>query len=591
MHKINSSSSALGLLKIIFKILSKKERLGLLRLLILNTFLGLLDVFSIASVIPVLNLFSDEKNAILLKNQLKDILFFSWVGNIEVQNLIIFISISAVFLVILASTYKIFITYQMNEYVHNVRSNLSVRILKNYLRKDYEESTIKNSAEVSKVILSEVDQFVIRVFRPITIMLSSTIVLIIILIFLLLASTAGALFFILGVLSFYLGIYSFIKKKATRSGVITSNSSKYRFKTAIEAFDSLKDIKIYKGERFFMLRHEKASLNFSRALSYYETLEASPKFLLEMIAFSILILMTIIINSNANIFGPISGVTLLGTFAFAAFKAQPPLTAVFHGLSGLKYGTKNIETIWNELIVRNKSFDQERSSESFKTKEAEIIFKNVSFSHEDKGRSKSVLENLSFKIKKNSLTVITGVSGIGKSTLLDLIVGLITPTSGQIFVGSFDNRFEQKKISYMHQNSSFFDSTIAKNVAFGVKESEIDFVKLKDSLVKAKFWSYVEKSEKGIYTKIGEKGCKLSGGQKQRLAFARALYFDSEILLLDEPCSALDAHTESEIYQEIIKLSRIKTIVMVTHKLSNLPDKTVIFKMKNKKIIEVTNGL
>ena len=143
----------------------------------------------------------------------------------------------------------------------------------------------------------------------------------------------------------------------------------------------------------------------------------------------------------------------------------------------------------------------------------------------------------------------------------------------------------------MHQNSSFFDSTIANNVAFGIKESEIDFAKLKDSLIKAKFWSYVEKLEKGLYTKIGEKGCKLSGGQKQRLAFARALYFDSEILLLDEPSSALDANTELEIYKEIIKLSRIKTIIMVTHKLSNLPHETVIFNMKDKNIIEVINGL
>tara|TARA_B100000212_G_scaffold300080_1_gene245276 strand:+ start:12114 stop:13853 length:1740 start_codon:yes stop_codon:yes gene_type:complete len=570
-------NSNLNLFFRVFSFLTPKDKFNYFRVIFLNLIMGLLDVVTIASTVPILDLLSNKNN-----NNLKFINNISFLKFEDPKFIEIGFLLFVIIIFSLATIFKLYTVWNINRFIEGVRHTLSVRILNNYLEKEYEEIYFKDSSEIAKLILSEVDQFIIYVFSPTILMIAGFIISIIIFIFLIYSSPIGSLISISAIVIFYCFFYFLVRKPLKSLGFSSSESNKLRFKYATEALRSFKDIKIYGGINYFLSRYRKPSKKFAITMSSYTTIDVSSKYILEFIAFAGLIILTLFLSINSTNKDNLSELPIIGTFAFAAYKSQPSLTAIFHGISSLKYGTKMIDNIYKELN-ENKNFYKDIKKNNSNNKNYSIIFDRVSYSYEKDSQIKNVFHDLSINIPKKGLIVLLGPSGIGKSTFLDLILGLVKPTSGMIF----NNHFYKNKISYLHQNFVLFNGSIISNIAFGIEKNNIDYSRIKNCLKLVNLYDYVKSLPQGVETIVGESGNDLSGGQKQRIGIARCLYLQSEILILDEPTSALDSKNENKIFNELKKISKEKLVIVSTHKNSNIPSSAFFIRIKSPNNIEI----
>ena len=338
----------LQLLRKIYSFLGISHKKEFIYVIFLNLLLGLLDVITIASTIPVLSLFSGDENLVTLNLQSLSIFKsndpqFYWV---------VFVT-SVAFIYLIATLFRLFTIFRINRFIESVRDDLSVRILGKYLNKSYSEILSEDTSEIAKIILSEVDQFIVYVFRPTALLISGVLIFFLILTFLIYSSPFGTLISVSCILIFYICFFTLVKKPLTNFGNISSSANELRFRYATEAFRSFKDIKIYNSEKFFTERIKSPSILFSKALSGYQTLEIAPKYILEFIAFSGLMFVTIFLiivtDSNNSSYGQLP---IIGTFAFAAYKCQPILSSIFHGFGSLKFGKKIIKNIDKQLNLK-----------------------------------------------------------------------------------------------------------------------------------------------------------------------------------------------------------------------------------------------
>jgi len=445
---------------------------------------------------------------------------------------------------------------------------------------------IKEKSEIAKSILSEVDQFIIIVFQPTIFMLTNVFLLLGILIYIFYTNTTSSLLSLSILIGFYITFYFFSKKILNIEGFKSERANKGRFKIAIESLENIKDIKIYRAEDFFRSRFKNFSRSFALANSTYNTLVASPKFILEMIVFCGLSIAILFIAFKDNI--DINSIPLLGTFAFAAYKAQPALSNVIYGINSLEYGAKIISNLYDELNsidYTNFEIFNKRDFQNLKDNKYCLDLKNIDY----KFNKSEGLYNVNALIKNKSLFIILGESGSGKSTLLNLISGLIKPQKGNIIFNSFIYKDLKPKISYLHQEYKLFDASIAENIAFGIQKENINIDHLNLCLKQAGIYKYVYELKNNIYEIVGENGSNLSVGQKQRIALARALYFSPDILLLDEPTSALDKYNENKIIETIVKLSKKLTVIMATHKIDSIPMETTVGYLNRDNKFEIKN--
>ena len=277
----------------------------------------------------------------------------------------------------------------------------------------------------------------------------------------------------------------------------------------------------------------------------------------------------------------------LGVFLTAAYRLIPSFSTIISSLQGYNY---NIQAI-NNLAKDFDKFEKVELTDNSKIQfQKNIDLKNLSFGYrENLSLEKNlVLKKITMKINKGEKIGITGKSGSGKSTFIDIIMGLLTNYDGDIFVDekNIKNNFSgwQKNIGCVPQDVFILDDTLKKNIAFGLEDTSVDNEKIKRSLELSGLKDFVENLPNGIETIIGEKGDRISGGQKQRVGIARSLYLDPDVLILDEPTSALDEITEEKIVKEIFDRNKSKTIIFVSHNQKNFNFCEKVYKIENKKI-------
>ena len=315
---------------------------------------------------------------------------------------------------------------------------------------------------------------------------------------------------------------------------------------------------------------------------------SAPKPLFELFtAFVITFFLFIIYDQDTklNTFAP-----TLVVFLAAAYRLIPSFSIILSSLQAFQY---NIQAL-NNLLIDSSKFSKTLSISNkkldFKTN---VNIKNVYFAYDlkQKNQNNYILEDINLDIHKGAKIGIMGESGSGKSTFLDVIMGLLNYSQGSITVDGVDIKSResswQKNISCVPQDVFILDDTLKKNIAFGIDENLIDTVRVNKAIEQANLKNFVQKLDNGIETKIGERGERISGGQKQRVGIARALYFEPEILILDEPTSALDNITEAKIINEIFLYNKNKTIVFVTHNEANLAYCDIVYKLENKKLFAV----
>lgn len=564
-------------IKNIFKILGKKDQKYFILIFFLILMSVFLELLGIGLVIPITQyLLFDSHKLVYFDQYLVNI--FDYLQNFF-PNKVIISALLMISIYFFKTIFLIIIFFLQAKFSWHVQKNISQNLIQKYIFQTHLYHTNKNSSEVVRNIVTEVSSFN-GIILSSCIFFSEILITIGISLFLVWYNFESAI-----VLLSVFVISSLIYQLCTKNflinlGQLRQDSESKRIKTIQEILGGIKEIKIFKSENFFLSKFRNSNLSLAKAGRWQTTLQSMPRLTMEFIAilaFSILLIVMYYSENNLALILP-----SLIIYAFAAFRILPSINRILNAIQILRFSDKVINLLNKEmsLKVNNITYLEKKLDFSDDIKVNKLSYKYPL-------SDKFTLKNINLSIKKNTIIGVIGDSGSGKSTLINLLLGLLKPTKGSIEVNGLKIHQNQNNLKWINnikfvpQNVYIIDSSIKNNVAFGVEEKNIDEKKLTKALKLANINDLVESSKKGVNLIIGERGSKLSGGQIQRLGIARALYHDSDIILMDEPTSSLDSVTESFILKTIKNLKKYKTIVLVSHKKSSLTICDKIYKINN----------
>lgn len=555
---------------------SNEYKQGIL-VLLLVVGMALLEVVGVASVMPFLAVLGNPEmintNPIL-------IWLFSMAkifGIKSADTFLILLGLGAFLLIVISASYRIIAHYIMNRYIEMRRHSISSRLLKNYLRQPYSFFLNRHSSEMSSTILSEVDQVISNLFRPAFTMFASSFVLLTITTLLLVVNFWLTLLSVFMLTSLYALIFLILRHKLSDMGNVLLDSNKRRFKSASEAFGGIKDIKLLGCEEIYLDRFSKPSKKYAVTHANHHTFNQIPNFLIEAIIFGSLLLLTLtlMISSkglNSNLLGQV--LPIIGLYSLAAYRLKPAVHHIYEGLASLRYGHAVINNLYKDLNDKNLETELTETHENFLKFKHLLTINNITYTYPNS--TKPALENLSLDIPLNSIIGIVGSTGAGKTTLIDIILGLLRPNKGEIRIDGIPIsnkklREWQKSMGYVPQNIFLTDSTITENIALGIPVNQINFERVNQCARMAQLYDFIMKDMPLQFnTLVGERGVRLSGGQRQRIGIARALYNNPDLLILDEATSSLDRITERAVMEAIGNIAHKKTIVIIAHRLSTV---------------------
>lgn len=441
----------------------------------------------------------------------------------------------------------------------------------------------RNSSEVVSTIVLKANMLSTSALLPLLTIVSSSVILIFIVIGVLIIDPWITLIVFS---SFFLSyvLLSFLTKKRLDSDSYDVNFKQDDLMRSIqEGLGGIRDIIIDNLQQTFTNDFEKSHYGFRRAAGNIHIIASSPKYAIEAVGMIIIMLIALsLINTSDN--SIVTGIPILGVLALVAQKLFPILQALFASISTLRGSIDSMDAVFNLYDQKISEIGNEANLISFDNK---IEFRNTSFKYVKE--SEPVLDNINIAFNKGDKIGIIGETGSGKSTLMDILMGLIIPTHGSLCIDNIpinasNSNSWQRFISHVPQSIFLTDSTIAENIAFGIPLKDIDIVKVKKAAERAQISETIELLDKKYFSNVGERGTKLSGGQLQRIGLARALYKESDIIILDEATSALDSNTENSVMKAINNGSKEITLFIVAHRLSTLKDCTRIIKIEDGKI-------
>ncbi len=575
----------ISILKLSFRTLDHLHK-KYFKIMILLTLIGtIMEMLSIALILPLLSFVVDNK--FIEQYPYFNNIYIS-LGSPDQKNLILILFCFLILVYFIKALYLSFLQWFQFKFVFSVEKNLGERLFKKYLSENYLYHVNNNSAILMRNILSEVSVCsaamtgLVGVITEIFVLAGILIVLFIYEPILCLS----LIFLSLVITSMY---YIFTKEKLKYWGLIRQNYEGYKLKHLQQGLGAIKDIKIFGKENFFFSLFQLTNAKVISVALIQRFIVALPRLWLDIIA---LLCLLIVINVMFYENRPLELlIPTLGLFLGAAFRILPSFNRIMNALQGFKFAFPGVEKVHSELQQSNKNshiFHKSQKPTSFKN---EIILKDVSFSYESS--SSQIFDKVNLKIPFGSTIGIIGQSGVGKSTLVDLILGLLSPTNGQILVDGLDikNNLQswQSNIGYVPQEIYLTDNSLIENVAFGVEEKFISKENVKNAIKLVNLNSFVHELKEGYDTNVGEKGARLSGGQKQRIGIARALYINPTLLVLDEATSALDLDNEEAIIDDIYQLEKKLTTIIISHRETTLRKCDYIFKLSNHGEIKEVN--
>jgi len=565
----------------IYLICFNNKKLKLAALLILVLFGTFLETLSIGLLIPLLSIIANEISEIHIKISeiFTNIPFIlNYLLSLDKFALIVLSLTIITIIFTLKTIFLIFVGWFSARFIYDIQRKLSKTLFSSYLNRPYSFFLNKNSSELMRNTTGEVGVFVGQVLIPLVYLFTESTVVIFLTIFLLYIEPVGTLIVFLFFLIFIFFSNYLTKDLIFRWGKLRQSETGMVIKTLQESFGAIKEVKLFNFEKEFIDKFHKHNESANRAESNLMAFQNVPRYGIEylaLICFIGFIFFFVYSGKDFNLLIP-----LLAIYAASAFRLLPSANRIVMNINALRYGLPVIKIIKNELFTANNQMPNEVNT--FKNINFNLMeFENVNFSYSKNGNL--IFKDLSFQISKGDVIGIYGPSGCGKSTLVDLICGLITQNSGQIKVNNM--RIEQIKkswqaiLGYVPQSPFFFDDKIKINIGFRFNENELDENKILKNINEVELDQFIENLPNGINTKIGEKGARISGGQKQRIAIARALYKNSQLLIMDEATSALDVNVEDKIINSINKIKRDKTIMLISHRKSSLKICNKIFKL------------
>ena len=579
-------------------IFDKKQKLQSV-LFCIGLFVGaLLELVGVSFITQLVTLISNPEK--IHSNEIMQYCydFFNMTSD---RQFFLFVVIALIFVYLIKNLYLLWINYVQYTFVFNNQLRLSGRLIDCYLKKPYTYHLDNNSAEMVRNVMLDSERF-FQMLLSVFLTLSELLVSALLCVFLLIVDPVITIS-VVAILAVFTGLYLILfKGKAKKYGKTNQIYDGKMHQSINQALGAVKDIKILHREKYFadsFLAYGKKKMT---AVRNNNVLGQFPKYLIETVCIGTVLLVLVFKIYKGEDLNTM--IPQLAAFAIAAFKLLPSVSKINNYANLIVFLKPSVDLIYRDIKDTEDMVNYEIADESGNIIEInddgsqnkdtcyvadKISINNIVYRYPHTDRD--VLNGISFEIPLGKSIGFIGESGSGKSTLADVILGILTPTSGTVMYGNMDVHKHplkwSKKLAYIPQSIFLCDDTIRNNVAFGIDEDKIDDEKVWKALREAQLEQFVKSQPDGLDSMVGERGVRISGGQRQRIGIARALYDNPEILVLDEATSALDTGTESAVMEAIDKLSGTMTLIIIAHRLTTIKNCDYVYKVENGNIYSV----
>jgi ABC-type multidrug transport system fused ATPase/permease subunit len=577
----------LKMIRELFSLLSARQRKQFYILQILIVIMAFTELVGIASIAPFMALVGDisllEKEGIYSK-----LYHFSGLSN--PIDFLFYSGLSVLFTLAFSTIISMFTVWRLSLFGARVGVEIADQLYVHYMQQNWLFHAGGSSAQLTKQVSIEAMRVTGGIIQPLMQMNAKAVLVIFITITILIYDPIIALSGLIVFSCAYILLYKLVRKRLQKNGQNLSDVSTERFRLMNEGFGGIKDVLLLNRHHDFADRFQKTGKIFSHAQGSNISISQVPRYFMELIAFGAMIgLVLLLIKLHQGNLGQV--LPILAVYALAAFKLLPALQQIYSSITQIKGNAAAFESIKKDLemsLKESKSSVVNHKLQHLLLKE-KIRLQNVTFSYP--GKSKPAVHDLNMVIPVNSVVGIVGSSGSGKSTTIDLLLGLLTPQQGEMYIDNIritesNKREWQQALGFVPQSIYLSEGTIAENIAFGLPTKDINLDQVQKAIELANLTELVKQLPNGINTKVGERGVQLSGGQRQRIGIARALYHEADVLIFDEATSALDGITEKIIMDAIHDFSGKKTIIMIAHRLKTVRKCDVIFMMEQGKIVD-----
>lgn len=571
--------------KILF-LLSSREKKQVFLLVLMILVMAILDTIGVASILPFMAILTNP--SLIETNAFLNSLFkFSMSLGVENnQQFLFFLGLLVLILLIVSLSFKALTTYVQLRFVHMRDYSICKRLVEGYLRQPFAWFLNRNSAELGKTILSEVAQVINTCIKPLIELIAKGMVTIAIIILLIvtdpkLALTVG---FLLG--GFYGAIYYFARNFLNQIGKERLYNNNLRFKTLSEVFGAIKEVKVGGLEQKYTKQFSNAAKPFARTQALAQIIGQLPRYILEAIGFGGIMLIILYLIKQKGNFN--SALPIISMYVFAGYRLMPAVQQIYASFTNITFVNSALDKLYDDFsTLKELNINQDKG---FLSINKSINLNDIHFNYPN--TSRTALKGINLSIPAKKIVGFIGATGSGKTTTVDIILGLLEPQKGTLeidenIITKQNLRAWQRCVGYVPQNIYLSDDTVEANIAFGEEVNNINTEAVKNASKIANLHKFVtEELSLQYQTKIGERGVRLSGGQRQRIGIARALYHQPQVLIFDEATNALDNQTEIEVMDAINNLSKNITIILIAHRLKTLKNCDIIFKFKNGKLID-----
>lgn len=568
-------------------IFNRKEKIQIFLLFITAVIGSALECIGVGVFLPFVNLLmeADVLNENEYLNQIYRALHFQ-----STESFLIALTGFIIFVFVFKNVYMIIQKYAIYSFSYSTQKKISTRLLRAYMSEPYTFFLKKNVAVLQRSMQEDANLFTTGLIHFLELIVE--IVTCMALGLYLFDISNSITVIIVGLLVICVGFFTAISRKYAKQ--IGKNCQEYKgkiYQWMNQALAGIKEVKVLNREDFFIESYETYYQKYTKGLRDNRFLAAIPKYIVEMVCISGM-LVAIIVKMRYGRKDIADFIPQLAAFAVASFRLLPSVGRINEHVTNIMNCLPSLELVYHDLKDIEEAPDFKKTEQCGNWELHDTIeINNVCYRYPDS--ETEVIHNAKFTIHKGDTVAFIGESGSGKTTLIDIILGLLVPQIGKIKADDM-NVFENiatwhKKIGYIPQTIYLSDDSIRNNVAFGIREEEIDDAKVTEALKKAQLLEFVDTLPNGVETFVGDRGVRLSGGQRQRIGIARALYHDPELLVLDEATSALDNDTEAAVMEAIESLHGQKTILIIAHRLSTIENADVVYEVVDSQVLEKSN--
>lgn len=582
---MNNLKALTGIINKLFYILDSNQKKQSVMVFFSMILVSVLELLSVSVIYPFLEIVLEPEN-------IKEVWYLNWIydilPNITSQQVLIFVGCCIILVFLAKNGFAIIAAYIQSRFAAGLQKDLSVTMLETYLKRPYQFFLNTNSSILIRGINSDVNA-VYNVLLNVFQMVGELLTILMVGLFLIKTDCFMAIGSMIFALLAFFSIVMGFKNKMKAAGELSRLAEAEKYKYSQQAIMGIKEISVMDRRENFIAQFKGAAEKTEKAMLVNNVISACPDRILEGVCISGIILI-VCIRIRMGV-GMETFVPILGVYAMGAFRILPSIAKVSAKINSIIYFMPGLQSSYDNIKF-NREAKTDKSDYSITAENIETS--NICFRHsleitnmqwKYSNMSVNVLDDLNMTIKKGESVAFIGESGAGKTTLADIILGLLPPQSGTVEMDGIDifsiPHDWAKIIGYVPQSVFLVDDTVRNNVAFGVREEDISDEKVWDALEQAQLKPFIQSLPNGLDTIVGERGVKFSGGQRQRVAIARALYENPDILVLDEATAALDNETESAVMEAIDALQGSKTLVIVAHRLSTIRNCDKIYEIKD----------